>query len=196
MERLMARDSQDVPAAAVLPDWLLDWQQEGVSTHSAIWRFDGLRPVTAEDLLGHWLGSELPTDHPLDGILTALGWHGKAFFVPDAAHPLLFGDGAGGVTPLDPVRLPVRLALRLPWLARSRLARRLFSGIRRLAVSDPPAAHIEVLPFHGKSSAAMVYDRLPVTDHFRRIDERRLLGLMEMPGMERPFFFMLEHEGS
>ena len=40
----------------------------------------------------------------------------------------------------------------------------------------------------------MIYDRQPIVDHFRRIDDDRVLGLMEMRGMERPFFFLLTRE--
>jgi hypothetical protein len=39
----------------------------------------------------------------------------------------------------------------------------------------------------------MIYDRKPITDHFRRIDDRDL-GLMEMRGMARPFFFLLARD--
>ena len=45
--------------------------------------------------------------------------------------------------------------------------------------------------FRGKHSAAMIYDRKPIIDYFRKIDDDRVLGLMEMRGMERPFFFLL-----
>ena len=40
----------------------------------------------------------------------------------------------------------------------------------------------------------MIYDRQPIADHFRRIDGDRVLGLMEMGGMERPFFFLLTRD--
>ena len=40
----------------------------------------------------------------------------------------------------------------------------------------------------------MIYDRQPIVDHFRRIDDGRVLGLMEMRGMERPFFFLLSRD--
>jgi hypothetical protein len=40
----------------------------------------------------------------------------------------------------------------------------------------------------------MIYDRQPIVDHFRRIDSDRVLGLMEMRGMERPYFFLLTRD--
>ena len=40
----------------------------------------------------------------------------------------------------------------------------------------------------------MIYDRQPIVDHFRRIENDRVLGLMEMRGMERPYFFLLARD--
>ena len=40
----------------------------------------------------------------------------------------------------------------------------------------------------------MIYDRQPIVDHFRKVDSDRVLGLMEMRGMERPFFFLLTRD--
>jgi len=37
----------------------------------------------------------------------------------------------------------------------------------------------------------MVYDHLPIIDYFRRVDARRMMGLMDMRGAA-PFFFQLE----
>jgi hypothetical protein len=43
----------------------------------------------------------------------------------------------------------------------------------------------------GVVSATMVYDQLPILDCFRRIDEGTILGVMDLKGMARPFFFSL-----
>ena len=39
----------------------------------------------------------------------------------------------------------------------------------------------------------MIYDRQPIIDHFRRIDEIRLLGLMQVRTAP-PYFFLLTAE--
>jgi len=39
----------------------------------------------------------------------------------------------------------------------------------------------------------MIYDRLPIVDHFRRIDQGRVLGLMETRSAP-PYFFLLTAE--
>lgn len=48
--------------------------------------------------------------------------------------------------------------------------------------------------YRGKSSATMVYNPLPINDVFRKVDENTVLGLMDMHGLERPFFFVLRRE--
>jgi hypothetical protein len=48
--------------------------------------------------------------------------------------------------------------------------------------------------FRGKASATMIYDQLPVLDVFRNVDEDTVLGLMDLKGIKRPFFFLLHRE--
>ena len=44
----------------------------------------------------------------------------------------------------------------------------------------------------GVESAAMIYDQQPIIDHFRRIDQRRVMGAMTVRGDEGIYFFELE----
>ncbi|WP_324273741.1 DUF4334 domain-containing protein [Blastococcus brunescens] len=44
------------------------------------------------------------------------------------------------------------------------------------------------------STAAMVYDALPVIDVFRRVGPDVVVGAMDMRGLPAPFFFLLERE--
>jgi Domain of unknown function (DUF4334) len=69
-----------------------------------------------------------------------------------------------------------------------------FAAGRPFLRSHHSAASLRAVNFRGKRSAALIYDRQPIVDHFRRIDDNRVLGLMEMRGMERPFFFLLSRE--
>ena len=46
--------------------------------------------------------------------------------------------------------------------------------------------------FDGIESAVMICDKQPIADHFRRIDERRVMGAMTIRGEERIYFFELE----
>ena len=46
-------------------------------------------------MIGTWHGAEMPTDHPLDGMLAASGWWGKQFVDAETVHPLLFPTADG-----------------------------------------------------------------------------------------------------
>jgi hypothetical protein len=156
-------------------------------------RFDRLRPVDTMTLRGRWRGRSLPTGHPLDGLLERLGWWGKAFESEDRVHPLLFHTDAGPAA-IDPAWLPTALALRWPGLAGSAAIRRGFAALRPLLRARRPGARLAALPFRGRTSAAMIYLRQPIVDHFRRAADGCVVGLMERRGMA-PFFFMLERAG-
>ena len=67
----------------------------GASARAALALFDSLAPLSVEEMLGDWRGRGVPTGHPFDGVLEALGWHGKRFDGPDHAHPLVFARPGG-----------------------------------------------------------------------------------------------------
>src|SRR4051794_32227703 len=63
------------------------------TTAEALAVFDAAPAVDPEFMLGTWRGAELPTGHPLDGVLAASGWWGKQFLGAEKVHPLLFPTG-------------------------------------------------------------------------------------------------------
>jgi hypothetical protein len=171
------------------PAWLSCWAAEGASPAEALVHFDELDPLTPAEMLGTWRGRSLATGHPFDGLLEAVGWYGKAMGSVDRVHPLLFRRGTGPPLALEPALLPVGLALRLPALARSRLLRSVVAQSLPVLRTSRPAARLRLVDFRGKRSAAMRYDRQPITDHFRRIDAERVLGLMVYRPRPLPYFF-------
>lgn len=171
------------------PGWLRRWRRGGLSRGEALARFDALPSVSPEEMLGDWRGVGLPTDHPLDGLLERLGWQGKRFRSADDADPLVFRPGIA----LDPRLMPVGLALRWPRLAGSPVTRAAFRLALPLCRTRRPAARLATVGFRGTASAAMIYDRQPIIDHFRSIDASRVLGLMEMRHAD-PYFFLLARE--
>lgn len=183
-----------MPGTATLtapgPPWLSSWRTRPLPTAEALARFDALPGLDPDNLVGQWRGATLPTDHPLDGLLEALGWHGKVIESPDRVHPLLFRLRSGRVVPLDPALMPTSVALRWPALARSAPTRAAFAALGPMFRARGPAAKLAWREFRGRRSAALVYDRQPITDHLRRADEDRVVGLMERKGMA-PFFFLL-----
>lgn len=58
-------------------------------------------------------------------------------------------------------------------------------------------ASLWLVEFRGESTATMVYDGQPVLDHFKRIDERSLLGVMNGKGVlddGRFYYFVLDRD--
>jgi hypothetical protein len=153
---------------------------------------DRLPGVAVEELIGRWRGAELPTGSPLDDLLTAHRWWGKEVLDPDTVHPLLFPDRAGRPRPVQPAPAPLTLLRRAPALAGSRPARLAFGVVRPLLTTRRPTARLRLVVHRGVPTAALVYDRLPVVDAFRRVTPDLLLGLMDMRGLPDPFAFLLE----
>lgn len=170
--------------------WLVRLQESGTTTTEALDFFDSLPPVTLDDLIGRWRGSGLHSGHPMDGLLEAFGWYGKEFIDPDSVHPLLFVDGAGEILALNSRHIPFGMMTRVE-LKGNRLTRTLFSIVRPFLRTTESMARIRMMEHRGKVSATMIYDFLPIHDVFRRVNQDTLLGLMDLRGVQQPFFFVL-----
>ena len=162
----------------------------GLGRTDALALFDASAPVPVDRLTGFWRGGEVPTGHPLDGLLDAYGWVGKRLDDPETVHPLLFDVGRGSFA-LNPAGLPLGLALRCSGLLHRSwvvAAARCLMPLRR---TTRPRARLRAVDYRGVVSAAMVYDALPVIDHFRALDDQTLIGAMDLRGMDAPFVFTL-----
>jgi hypothetical protein len=160
------------------------------SQKEAMALFDSLREVMPEEMLGTWTGTELFCGHPLEGLLTTCNWYGKRFESATVVYPMLFARKNGSLFSTNPARMPMSVTLnRMP----RPIVRFLFNCGRFYLKSNLPGARLETANYRGKLSAAMVYTSLPVIDHFRRVDENRVLGIMELAtdksGLD--FFFLL-----
>lgn len=165
-----------------------------VRTTEEAWAlFDRLPAARVEEITsGRWRGGELHTGHPLDGVLEASGWYGKQFDSPESVHPLLFTTG-DEVFPVDPRRVPLALAGRVP-LSGVRAVRRMLPILRPALRTHAPTARLRDVEYRDVTSAAMIYDHLPIIDHFRRADEHTLLGVMDLRGSTQPYFFSLRRD--
>lgn len=61
------------------------------------------------------------------------------------------------------------------------------------------AASLWPVEFRGEVTATMVYDNLPVLDHFKKVDDDTLVGIMngkleQLYGITEPYYFWLERE--
>ncbi|WP_104668862.1 DUF4334 domain-containing protein [Ensifer adhaerens] len=161
------------------------------SRQAALERFRRLPPITPRELVGLWRGRCIATGHPFDGVLENLGWFGKRFGSDLRADALLFRAGPGRLRAIDPKWAPLRLALRCHRFGRTLIARSIFSHLQRVFQAKGPVACLKTLAFDGAASAAMVYDDQPIIDHFRKIDENRIMGLMIIRNDQRVYAFEL-----
>lgn len=181
-----------MPQEAPEPARRLRALEAGTTAAAALAFWDGLPAVGVTDLVGRWAGRGVPTGHPLDGMLERLGWRGKVMRSPQAVHPLVFRASAGRDVAVDPTLLPLRTLLRVAPAVPPGVAAAAFRVVRPLLTTGRTHARLMAVAHRGVVSAAMVYDRLPVVDHFRRVDERTVLGVMDVGGDPRPYVFALE----
>jgi hypothetical protein len=172
----------------------VDTHRSGAAPDVVLAFFDGLPPVRTDQLIGRWRGSGLPTGSRLDGLLEAYGWYGKEFLGPESVHPLLFRGRDGRPRPVDPSLIPLGLLRDHAGLARLWPVRTLARRIRPLLYTNRPKARLRMVEHRGVTTAAIVYDTLPIIDVFRRVGPDVVIGAMDMRGLPAPFFFLLERD--
>ena len=150
--------------------------------------FDTLEPVETGLLQGKWRGTEMPTGHPMDGMLAASGWWGKDISGTKSVHPLLFADLFHHVFSGNPGMLPLRAFMR----ATRFLVRVLFILVSPFIHTKKPRASLIGVNYRGKATTAMVYDQLPVMDIFAKIDDHMIVGVTELKWVaDMGYFFLL-----
>jgi hypothetical protein len=164
--------------------------QATLQTEVTRW-FRSLDPVRPEEMIGLWKGVGHPSGHPLDGVLENLRWFGKRFHTDLRADALLFEGEPGRLVPVDPKFFPIRLANRFAAFGRSTRARNLFSHIRPRVRAQGATATLRTLADDGVMTAAMAYDRQPITDYFRRVNEHEIAGMMVVEHDPRRYYFRL-----
>lgn len=163
-----------------------------MNTTEALAHFDSLQPVAIEFMIGQWHGASFATGHPWDGLLEKYHWYGKRFIDADNVHPLVYHSVFGRLVPVNPLFMPMSL-LRLR-MFHSAIFGKMFQLTLFLFRAWSSGARLRMMECRGKTSAAMVYDRQPIIDAFRKIDGNKVLGMMDFKGMERPYFFTLERD--
>ena len=162
------------------------------SQRQALEVFDAAPPVEPESMLGVWCGAEVPTGHRLDGLLAASGWWGKEFVDSETVHPLVFRRN-GAFWAMNPQWVPMSVALKIP-VPRSAgpLIRAGVTVLRPALATRRPRARLRTVALRGVSTAAMVYDQLPIIDVFRKIDDDTVIGAMDVRGTPQLYFFALK----
>ncbi|WP_236865539.1 DUF4334 domain-containing protein [Brevibacterium daeguense] len=100
----------------------------------------------------------------------------------------------GSLFAVEPAVIPLQLALRLPSLVHHPATAALGRLALPLIRTRRPKARLRMVEYRGVSTATMIYDAQPINDHFRRLDNRTLLGAMDLRGLDSPFFFLLHRE--
>ncbi|MFI8348136.1 DUF4334 domain-containing protein [Streptomyces sp. NPDC085596] len=168
------------------------------TTAEALDVFDASGTVEPDFMFGTWHGAELPTGHPMDGLLGGSGWWGKQFVDAETVHPLLFPSPDGkSLWAFDPAKafLGLGLTQKLPVL-RNRSLVAPISSLRPVLRTRSPKARLRTTRHRGRDTATMIYDQVPVNDVFRRLFDDAVIGLMDMRGLRSPYFFVLRRDDS
>lgn len=168
------------------------------TTDDALALFDAAPAVDTEFMIGTWHGAELPTGHPLDGLLEASGWWGKQFVDGETVHPLLFTTGDGrALWAVNPILAFSGLGAvtRIPALRRRNHAG-LINAAGPILRTRTPKARLRTTRYRGVDTATMIYDQLPVNDVFRKLDDQTVVGAMDLRGSTKPYFFVLTRDDS
>lgn len=157
----------------------------------ALQLFDALPPAMLELMTGKWKGYEIKTGHRIDDLLDLSGWYGKLFLSPEEVHPLLFYNGRKtGLFAVNPLLIP------LNWpIPKIRALGALRVILRPFVATRSSKARLRMIEYRGKTTGTMVYDHKAIMDHFAKIDDNTLLGVMDLKGDgEYPYFFVLERD--
>ncbi|GAS88017.1 DUF4334 domain-containing protein [Mycolicibacterium brisbanense] len=172
------------------------------TTDEALQVFDAAEAVDPAFMIGTWHGAEVPTGHPMDGLLAASGWWGKRFVDAETVHPLLFPTMDGkGLWALNPAlafgglgvtaKLPTKLAA-----PRALPISRAIAALRPVLQTRAAKARLRTTRYRGTDTATMIYDQLPINDVFRRLSDDAVIGAMDLRGSRRPYFFALYRDNS
>lgn len=159
------------------------------NTADALRVFDELPPVSIEFMLGRWKGYEIYTGHPMDGLLEPSGWYGKMFVNEEQVHPLLMNGGNKSLWALNPSVVPFNI--KVP---KSNLLGFLVKLFKPFLKTTKAKARLRLVEHRGKLTATMIYDDLAIYDHFAKIDDDTVLGCMDLKGVEKPYFWVMERD--
>ncbi|MGA5465137.1 DUF4334 domain-containing protein [Mycobacterium sp. NPDC050041] len=168
------------------------------TTADALALFDSCPAVPTESMIGTWHGAELPTGHPLDGVLEPSGWWGKQFVDGETVHPLLFPTAGGdALWPLNPALAFSGLVVATKFPAVKKLDfTKPIAALKPALRARGPKARLRTTRYRDVDTATMVYDQLPINDVFRRLDDDTVLGAMDLRGIRTPYFFVLRRDHS
>jgi hypothetical protein len=160
------------------------------SVEKALAIFDQLEPASLDFMQGQWRGYEILTGHPIDGLLEPSGWYGKLFIDPENVHPLLiYSLNRKRLFAINPLFIP--LGINFP---KTKVLRFFMALLKPILKTKKSKARMRMIEYRGKLTGTMVYDAKAICDHFARIDNHTMLGVMDLKGSPNPYFFVLERD--
>ncbi|HAA13492.1 MAG TPA: hypothetical protein DCE41_18085 [Cytophagales bacterium] len=156
--------------------------------------FQSLETISTEFMHGRWKGVDIDTGHRFNGLFEASGWYGKMYLNDEEVHPLVFfADDKKELWSVNPKMMPFRMNLPADELVGTVMR------LGRFAMETKESkARLRDTEFKGRVTATMIYDEVPINDMFVKIDDNRVLGVMDFKGepdhLENPFFFILERD--
>lgn len=149
--------------------------------------FDQLESVSLDFMIGRWRGFEIKTGHPADGGLERTNWYGKVFKDAEIVFPLVYYNAdRTSLFAGDPKLVIGKTSEKTPQAE--------ISSTILKAKTEEAKARLRMLEYRGVVSATMIYDEFPINDAFRKIDDHRVLGVMDFKGVPAPYFFVLERD--
>lgn len=159
-------------------------------SEEALGIFDQLDVVPVDFMIGRWKGFEIKSKHRMDGLLEATGWYGKLFRSPEEVHPLLFYTlNKKALYAVNPRIVPMHISF-----PKSNVAGILMKLAKPILQTKKSAARLRMIEYRGRVTATMCYDSKAILDHFAKIDDKRVMGVMDLKGIPEPYIFILERD--
>ena len=132
--------------------------------------FTTLASVSIQTLQGIWRAVAIPGVSPQYQLMIEKGWYGMRLTDQNSVDSLLIANPEGtGIFAADLFKLAAALPANPAHL----------SQIRSEIETDQPTGRLRLIDYRGTVSAAMIYDRQPVIDYFRTIDDTTVLCTVE-----------------
>jgi hypothetical protein len=145
--------------------------------------FAELPPVSMETLSGIWRAVAIPGVSPFYQVQIEKGWYGMRFTDPETVDSMLISTSDGA---------DIFAADVLKIVAAAPGADTHLSQIRTQIETDQPMGRLRMISYRGAISAALIYDRQPVIDYFRTIDDTAVLCAAEARGISETGYCVLQ----
>ncbi len=161
------------------------------TTKEALEVFDKLEVASIDFMLDRWKGYEIETNHQMDGLLVPSGWYGKLFLNSEEVHPLLFyTNSKTELYAVNPRLIPMQM--KFP---KSESVGTLMKLAKPFLQTRKSTARLRMIKYRNRVTATMCYDEKAILDHFAKIDDNRVMGVMDLKGSLEPYIFILERDG-